>query len=587
MRAFPLAGAASSVIALVTACGPSETAEGNCQDNLVPGDLVVTEVFADFAAPIGGTGADEGKEWFEIYNASDRPVELKGLTITHSRANAENAKSHVMEAVTIAPGQYFTLGNATPDLVPAYIDYGYSADLGDMFNSDGGKLTLSCGGTEVDSTLYEAVKSGRSRQLTGGTFPDYTLNDDLANWCEAADAEFESANFGTPGSDNDCTPVIIGQCNDGGTSREAVSPVAGDLIITEVMPNPAAVADGEGEWFEAKVLRDVDLNGVGLDRAGDSSNPNVITSADCIRVTAGTTALFAQNADTAMNGGLPAGEVRATFTFALVDGTAAAPGDVQIVVGTTVIDAISWTSTRSGRSHALDPDLVDPIANDMQTNFCDGATAYGLGDLGTPNADNEQCLILPPAGMCDDGGTIRAIVKPAVGQLVISEVMPNPKIETPAGQEWFEITNTGATAFDMNELGLDQAAGTRAPDVVQTANCISVPPAGFALFARSTDPLANAGLVGVDATFGFAMSNSGGDLQVVDGVTVLDSVTWGSVAAAIHDGKSIQLDPDQQNTTANDVTLNTINTQVWCLSTPMYGDLTNTGTPKAANAQCP
>jgi len=581
MRAFALAGAASCLVALVTACGPSEKAEGDCLDDLVAGDLVVTEVFADFAAPIGGTGADEGKEWFEIYNASDRPVELKGLTITHSRANGENAKSHVMEAVTIAPGQYFTLGNATPDLVPAYIDYGYSADLGDMFNSDGGKLTLSCGGAEVDSTLYEAVKSGRSRQLTGGTFPDYTLNDDLANWCEAADAEFESANFGTPGSDNDCTPVVIGQCNDGGTSREAVSPVAGDLIITEVMPNPAAVADGEGEWFEAKVLRDVDLNGVGLDRAGDSSNPNVITSADCIRVTAGTTALFAQNADTAMNGGLPAGEVRATFTFALVDGTAAAPGDVQIVVGTTVIDAISWTSTRSGRSHALDPDLVDPIANDMQTNFCDGATAYGLGDLGTPNADNEQCLILPPAGMCDDGGTIRAIVKPAVGQLVISEFLANPapppppETTTDAVREWFEITNAGGTAFDVNELGLARTGQTA--NVIQAAACLSVPPGGFALFARSNNPAQNGMLPIVEATFAFSLVDTNGTLEVRDGTTILDAITWPSVASGI----SRQLDPDQLTTVGNDDPAN------FCPGVTPYGDLTNTGTPKAANAQCP
>ena len=58
---------------------------------------------------------------------------------------------HKMTDVTIAPGQYFTLGNATQDLVPAYVDYGYSASLGDFYNTDGGKLALKCGSTEIDS----------------------------------------------------------------------------------------------------------------------------------------------------------------------------------------------------------------------------------------------------------------------------------------------------------------------------------------------------------------------------------------------------------------------------------------------------
>ena len=44
----------------------------------VAGDLVITEVFADYEAPPGGTGTDAGKEWFEIYNASDRPLVAQG-----------------------------------------------------------------------------------------------------------------------------------------------------------------------------------------------------------------------------------------------------------------------------------------------------------------------------------------------------------------------------------------------------------------------------------------------------------------------------------------------------------------------------
>jgi hypothetical protein len=559
----------------VAACGPS-SGDSSCKQTILPGDLVITEVFADSKAPTGGTGTDTGKEWFEIFNASDHPIEVGGMSVTHSRPDDSSAKTHVMGDVTIAPGQYFTLGNATSDLIPAYIDYGYSADLGDFFNTDGGKLALRCGSDEIDEAQYDGVKEGHSRELTSAQPPDYTVNDDLANWCEGDATEFDTGNFGTPGQDNDCVPVVQGQCNDNGTMRDTVAPQAGDLVITEVMPGPSKVSDALGEWFEARVIHDVDLNGIGLDRAGDTSKPEIVTSPDCIHVTAGQNVVFAHTIDMTMNGGIPQGTIAGTFKFALVAGSPTAPGDVQIVAGDTVIDSITWTHSASGASLQLDPDLIDPIANDSESNFCDATATYGLGDLGTPSLDNTQCTLLPPPGMCSDNGSIRAIVKPAAGQLVITEIMANPKVE-PA-QEWFEITNTGATAFDLNELGLDRAGDSRVPDVIHSADCKSVAAAGFALFARSTDPAANGMLAGVDATFGFSLVNTTGDVQVLDGTTVLDAVAYASTPG---DGISSQLDPDHFTTADNDVAAN------FCASTAPYGDMTNLGTPKAANAQCP
>jgi hypothetical protein len=391
-----------------------------------------------------------------------------------------------------------------------------------------------------------------------------------------------ACNAANNGSVCDCSENL---CNDNGTLRPIVVAAEGDLVITEVMPNPTQVADAAGEWFEVRVMRDLDLNGIALDRAGDTTAPETIVAFDCIPIAAGSTLVFAKTADPAANGGITGGVTR-TFSFALIDGSAAAPGDVQLLAGATVVDAISWTSTRSGRTHQLDPDLTDHIANNSEAAFCDGTTPYGLGDFGTPNAANVQCPIVVPAGSCDDGGSIRPIVKPAAGALVISEVMVNPVIESPAGQEWFEITNTGLAPFDVNELGLDQAAGTRPPDIIQNTACLSIPPGGFAVFARTVDPALNGGITTVDATFGFALSNTAGDLQVVDGANVLDAITWGNVSAGSFDGVSLALDPDATTTAGNDTPASTLGT-VWCLGSSPYGDGTNLGTPRAANAQCP
>lgn len=563
----------------LAACGPDDTSSA-CKDNLIAGDLVITEVFADYAAPSGGTGTDDGKEWFEIYNNADRPVSLKGLTIVHSRPDDSKAATHTMTDVTVAPGQFFTLGNATSDLVPAYVDYGYSADLGGFYNADGGKLALKCGDSEIDSAIYDTVKSGHSRQLTNQGPPDYTLNDDQASWCEAKDTEFETNNFGTPGQDNDCSPVISGSCLGTTGMRPVVAPLAGDLVITEVMSNPGAVSDTVGEWFEVKALNDVDLNGMNVDRADDSTAAETITSPSCVHLDSGQYGIFVKNVDMAMNGGLPAAPILGTFKFALT-----ASGNIQLLLGGGLIDAVAFTTPElSGKSRQLDPDLTNSIANDTESNFCAGTTAFGAGDLGTPGAANAQCPLVAPPGSCNAGGTIRPIVKPAAGKLVITEIMVNPKVETsPGQQEWIEITNTGATAFDVNGLGIDQAAGTRLPDII-TGDCISVPPGGYALFAHTTDPAANGMLTGINATYGFTLSNAGGDVQILDGTTVLDSVTWGAVTAASFDAKTLQLDPDFYDAAANDMATGA--GTKWCVGAAPYGDGTNLGTPKTANAQC-
>jgi len=564
----------TATCALATGCGPSLPSTAGCKVELLPGDLVITEVFADFKASPGAAGGDTGKEWFEIYNAKGAPIDLAGVTITHSRPDGSKPDTHTIGRATIAPGQFFTLGNAAQAMVPAYVDYGYGDDLGDFYNTDGGKLAVACGDREIDSAVYAGVIAGHSRELTSAQPPDYTLNDAPAQWCQANATEFEAGNFGTPGAENDCQPIVVGQCNDRGTMRDAVAPGLGDLAISEVMARPKSVADTAGEWFEARVMNDVDLNGIGLDRAGDSLAPDLITATDCLRVTAGSYLVFARSDDPSKNGGLPT-PLAGTFKFSLVD----TAGDVAIVAGTTVVDAVSWTTAPDGASLQLDPGLIDAISNDTESNFCAATTRYGDGDLGTPGTDNARCAALPAPGMCEDGLGLRRIVRPRVGELVISELLVNPANvagSTDAQREWFEVTNTGAAAFDLNELTVGRSAAPGKQ--IQSASCISVAPGRFAVFARSNNPASNSMLPAVDVTFSFGLVDTNGDVQISDGATVLDAVHWSSVAS----GVTRQLDPAHLNSTDND----DANSASFCAGQGPYGDQTNQGTPGAANPPC-
>ncbi len=381
-------------------------------------------------------------------------------------------------------------------------------------------------------------------------------------------------NAGGNGTTCSCNPVA-GQCKDNGTLRPAVAPVLGDLVITEVMPSPSG-DDTLQEWFEVEVTRDVDLNQVALDRAGDAAVPIVMQSVNCLRATTGSRLVFARSADPLLNGGLPA--VAHTFSFSLVTGSTLAPGDVRLLLDSAVLDAITWTSSATAKSRQLDPDLIDAAANDSPSNFCDATTPYGTStpqDLGTPGAANLQCALLPPAGSCTVGGVPRPIEKPAAGALVLTEFLANPAGSADSAREWLELTNTSAASFDLNELVIARAGTTGSR--VQSAACIPVAPAAFALLARSNDPAQNGALPTVDATFGFALVDSNGDVEVRDGATVLDAITWTSVTS----GVSRQLDPDFFTTAGNDSATS------FCPGTTPYGDATNLGTPRAANPQCP
>jgi hypothetical protein len=560
-------------LALV-ACGPGGgDTPGECVDDLIiSGDLVITEVFADADGPT--TTADDGREWFEVYNNADRPLDLEGLTITYSRPDGSGTpKTHVIATSTTLPANsYLVLGNTLPDLVPSWVDYGYADGLGDLNNTDG-KFTLTCGAREIDSAVYDMVDPGLSRQFDGGGLPDYTANDDLANWCAAtpeAGDEFDPENFGTPGSPNeDCEVIVAGQCNDGGTMRDTVPPAPGDLVITEVMPSPEAVGDDLGEWFEVLVTRDVDLNGVGLDRGGDTSNPNLIESEDCLAVTAGTLLVFARSSDMAVNGGLPA--VTAEFRFTMVSGSVASPGDVQLMLGTTTIDGFTWTRSSNGESLQVDPDSANAVDNDLEANWCNGTVAYGAGDLGTPGAMNAECATIVPPGMCVDEGTgnVRNVIKPTAGEIVITEWMPNPSLVNDNAGEWVEVQ--ALAAFDLNGLQLGDAALATSP-VVTASTCVPIASGAYALFAQGSDPLVNGMLPPVDGTFptGVDLVNTNGTVQVgIDGAP-LDMKTWVSSAAAL----SIQIDTDGTQCNAP-------------ATTPLYNGI-DAGTPEAVHAaECP
>jgi hypothetical protein len=378
----------------------------------------------------------------------------------------------------------------------------------------------------------------------------------------------------------DCSVNI---CNDNGTIRGVMTPGVGDLVITEVMTSPSRVSDTVGEWFEIKAAASVDLNNLLLDRAGDTANPNAINAFDCIHLNAGDVVVFARDLDPLVNGGITGATAR--FTFSIVSGSVATPGDVRILAGATVIDSVSWTSSRSGKALQLDPDFSDAVGNDTEANFCDASATYGLGDFGTPGTANPQCPVVLQPGECLDNGSARAIVKPGATDLVITEVLANANVEIQ--QEWLEITNVGSTSFDLNGLAVDRGTDTAPPAtlILSDTNCHPLAPNNLALLARNGTSSSNGGLPTPDATYPtLQLVNTTGEVRIVDPATcatttpfacttVYDAITYGTPAESV----STQVKPGFFTTAANDNSAN------FCTTTNTYGDNTNRGTPRDTN----
>lgn len=569
LRVLSLALALALVALPLVACGPEEPGDDDDDDSacaaaLLAGDLVITEVMGN------PEGEDEGAEWFELYNASSDAIDLTGIVLVSSAEDGASEKSHAMTERVLDADDYLVLGDTLPEFVPAHVDYGYGNDLGALRNT-AGRLVLRCGATEVDEVVYGEMASGRSSGLDGRIPPDYTANDDLTNWCDATN-EYATGSFGTPGAQNDACEGVVnpGECDEeGGGSRPTVAPEPGDLVITELMPDPDADPDATAEWFEITALADVDLNGLTMGRVNGTVD-DTIGDATCQRMTAGSYRVFAHSDAAADNGTLP--QVDHLFDFTLVQGSAGTPGHFFIGIGDVILDEITWTDSTAGVATQLDVDLYDPDANDDENNWCDAVAAYGDGDLGTPGAENAQCEIPPPAGMCYDGAELRAIVHPTAGQLEFSEFLANPSGSTDSNRVWFELR--ALAAFDLNELQIGETPGT-VLDTLTPAACIEVVNGDHPLLARSTEMSVNGGLPAgsVDGVFGFNLVDTDGTLFIGVADVALDTVAWASVQSA----RTVIVDAD--------------GTQCNAPSTPVATESYNTtdfGTPGAANTpECP
>ena len=162
------------------------------------------------------------------------------------------------------------------------------------------------------------------------------------------------------------------------------------LVITELMPDPSAVADAAGEWFEVHNAgtTTVDLFGMSI-RSNNASEVHNI--AQHVNVASGGYAVLAINADAAINGGLSVqyayGSVITLANSGTTERIALHMPDGRLideVVYSGLVDGVTLTyAPRSGASRALKDPATDNLVA-ASANWRESTELYGAGDRGTP-----------------------------------------------------------------------------------------------------------------------------------------------------------------------------------------------------------
>jgi len=167
--------------------------------------------------------------------------------------------------------------------------------------------------------------------------------------------------------------------------------MSGELLISEIMYNPSAVTDTEGEYIEVKNVSGETQNLMDLViRRGSTNDIHVIT-AD-LPLLPGEIALLGRSASAAA-------EVDYVYsTISLLNsgdviflnhyGTDGTNGDVICSVD---YGATGFATSLNGASIQLNPGITDATLAMQGTNWCPSGSAFITGDYGTPGEENLEC----------------------------------------------------------------------------------------------------------------------------------------------------------------------------------------------------
>jgi hypothetical protein len=220
----------------------------------------------------------------------------------------------------------------------------------------------------------------------------------------------------------------------------------GDLLITEVMANPAALSDSQGEWFELFNPTDEPINLLGIDLGDDGSNRHRFDSD--LLILPGEFLTLARSADP----GFQPDYVYSNFTLS--------NGSDEIVLREGLVEMLRLDYgpgfSVAGRSRELEQ--LPMTASNYGLTLA--SLGYGAGDFGTPGSG---VFGLPP--------TVSTVPLPAGLWLFASGLLA---VLSAARHR---------TAFSLTAAGRNAAAVNTRPAPTARAGLIATPSGGAGMLS--------------------------------------------------------------------------------------------------------
>jgi hypothetical protein len=235
------------------------------------------------------------------------------------------------------------------------------------------------------------------------------------------------------------------------------------------------------------------------------------------------------------------------------------------------LPASSASAARAGASGGPAAGFAGAPAGGQPQPVSASATQPVLAGRGASSSPS-SAVPLPAAGASapapGSGPKLTAPSRP--GQLVITEIMVDPKTLSDSDGEWFELQNVSDTAFDLQGCVIDD--GAKEPRLVSTR--LVVQASAYLTVARHEQPGFTPGYV---ATISF--TNTADTLAVRCGEVEIDRVAYDKAQGfAVVAGASLSLDATKTTAEHNDAA------SAWCAARASYGP--ELGTPGQPNPGC-
>ncbi len=215
--------------------------------------------------------------------------------------------------------QYFEASESDYQIAAVTTDTADALSAGRMLGGDDEIVLRDSGGSLIDSVAYDrswGIPEGVAMSLDPGSYSPGD-NDRRSSWCLASEP-YGAGDLGSPGAPGpscagaappspagtDTGGADTGGADTGGadTGASPREPRSGEVLITEFLPDPAAVSDALGEWVELFNASEQTLSLAGC-RLGDSGR-NDFALPEGLLIAPGEYLVIGRSDDGAANGGL-------------------------------------------------------------------------------------------------------------------------------------------------------------------------------------------------------------------------------------------------------------------------------------------